>query len=297
MNRSTDRHRHLSMLTAVLVGGAMGLVLPAAAAESGKAAARTGGGRAVATKTVVDSAVRPAGGLVCHDCGPAACRHGKHGHHRDCRDGVCAPYCPVRPGTYGYYGTQWRRWPGQGVVPVSNVEAATPVKPPKSEVPGADEESLGPKPDDLPEPADRTDDDAGTRSRRLPPEPDAPLAVEPAAPEPTAPEPAAPEPTTLEPTSPEPRAMPLDEPAAPSRPAVEETPPAKPKTDDLFDDSAARKVRRKIPVQSAGGTRSPEDAAAGVKPTSHEATRPAPRPVPRVAFDPQAESARMRGTR
>ena len=68
------------------------------------------------------------------------------------------------------------------------------------------------------------------------------------------------------------------------------------KADDLFDDSAARKVRRKIPVQSAGGARAPEEAAA-VKPTSHEATRNSPRPVPRVAFDPRAESARMRQSR
>lgn len=292
MNRSTDRFRHVSMLSAALLGAAVNLALPAAAAESGTAAARAGGGRAAATRTAVDAAVRPAGGMVCHDCGPGACRHGKHGHHRDCRDGICAPYCPVRPGTFGYYGTQWRRWPGQGVVPVSNVEAATPVRPPRSEVPNADEESLGPKPDDLPEPVEGSDGDAGPRSRRLPPEPDAPAAAEPAAPEPTAPEPSVPEPTT-----PEPRAMPLDSPAAPSRPAVEETPPAKPKSDDLFDDSAARKVRRKIPVQSAGGNRTPDDDSAGVKPTSHEATRNPPRTVPRVAFDPQAESARMRESR
>jgi len=296
MNRSTARHRHVSMLTAAFLGGAVSLALPAAAAESGRAAARTGGGRTAATKTVVDAAVRPAGGMVCHDCGPGACRHGKHGHHRDCRDGICAPYCPVRPGTFGYYGTQWRRWPGQGVVPVSNVEAATPVKPPKSEVPGVDEESLGPKPDDLPEPLEGSDGDAGPRSRRLPPEPDASSAVEPAAPEPAAPEPTAPEPTATEPGTTEPRAMPLDSPVAPSRPAAEETPPTKPKSDDLFDDSAARKVRRKIPVQSAGGARAP-DAASGVKPTSHEATRNPPRAVPRVAFDPRAESARMRESR
>lgn len=51
------------------------------------------------------------------------------------------PSCPVRPGQFGYYGTQWRRWPAQGVVPASAVEAATPVAPPKSAVPDAEEES------------------------------------------------------------------------------------------------------------------------------------------------------------
>lgn len=54
---------------------------------------------------------------------------------------MCMPSCPVRPGQYGYYGTQWRRWPGQGVVQASAVEAATPVAPPKSAVPNAEEES------------------------------------------------------------------------------------------------------------------------------------------------------------
>jgi hypothetical protein len=37
-------------------------------------------------------------------------------------------------------------------VPVSNEQAATPSKPPKSSVPGPDEESFGPKPSELPEP-------------------------------------------------------------------------------------------------------------------------------------------------
>jgi hypothetical protein len=58
---------------------------------------------------------------------------------------MCVPSCPVRPGQFGYYGTQWRRWPGQGVIQASAAEAATPVKPPKSAVPGAEEESPTPR--------------------------------------------------------------------------------------------------------------------------------------------------------
>jgi hypothetical protein len=98
------------------------------------------------------------------------------------RDGACVPYCPVRPSTFGFYGTQWRRWPGAGVVPVSNEQAATPSKPPKSSVPGPDEESLGPKPSELPEPDFPAGEPAeeGARSA-VPPEPEAPEPTAPAA--------------------------------------------------------------------------------------------------------------------
>jgi hypothetical protein len=67
--------------------------------------------------------------------------HGGHGHHQGCRNGHCVPHCPVRPGQFGYHGTEWRRWPGTGVVPVSAVSDAVPVRPPRSVVPGPDEES------------------------------------------------------------------------------------------------------------------------------------------------------------
>jgi hypothetical protein len=67
--------------------------------------------------------------------------HGRHGHHQGCRNGQCVPHCPVRPGQFGYHGTEWRRWPGTGVVPVSAVSDAVPVRPPRSVVPGPDEES------------------------------------------------------------------------------------------------------------------------------------------------------------
>lgn len=285
MKRSTNPHRHVPTLIALIVGGAVTLVVPASAAEPSKAAARVAGTRAVAARTVVDSAVRPAGGMVCGECGPGGCRHGKLCHHRDCKDGVCVPYCPVRPGTFGFYGTQWRRWPGQGVVPASNVEAATPVKPPKSEVPGVDEESFGPKADDLPEPtaADRGADEPAARP--MAPEPDAPAAA------PT------PVPESADTPAPEPRAMPAETPEPSGQPAVDQAPPAKPKAGDLFDESAARRVRRKIPIQAGTAAPAPPRGSGGVMPTSHEAIAPSRRTVPKVAFDPEAESARLRQVR
>lgn len=98
-----------------------------------------------------DPAVVPAGGAGCcsveHGAavvGATGVRHAgwqHHGHASGCRDGLCVPACPVRPGQFGYYGTQWRRWPGQGIVQVSATEAATPVAPPKSAIPSADQES------------------------------------------------------------------------------------------------------------------------------------------------------------
>lgn len=244
-----------------------------------------------AARTVVDAAVQPAGGAG-HACGPTGCKTGcRHGHHRDCRDGACVPYCPVRPGTFGFYGTQWRRWPGSGVVPVSNEQASTPAKPPKSSVPGPDEESLGPKASELPEPDFPAEESAPAKPRTT------------AAPEPATPEPPA---ATTEPAE---RA---DEPAAPepmpetdAKPAQPEAAPAKPRTQDenLFDDSAAGRVRRKIPVTS-GPQPAQRPKASRVQPATHQqptagepaaaTRRPAPTPVPRVAFDPRSEAARMR---
>ena len=81
-----------------------------------------------------------------------------------CRDGGCPAHCPVRPQTFGFYGTQWRPWPTQVAEETRDVRAATPVPPPKSAVPGIDEESLKsaeegspatelPVPDMFPDPA------------------------------------------------------------------------------------------------------------------------------------------------
>jgi hypothetical protein len=172
------------------------------------------------------------------------------------------------------------------VVPVSNVEAATPVKPPKSAVPDADEESFGPKAADLPEPGDAGTDAAESPRQPIAPEPDAsPAPAEPRVP-------AADEKEA-------PREMP-QEPEATSKPAEAEPAPAKPKDDNLFDDSAARKVRRKIPVPSGNASRTPAESA-GVRTTSHESTvggaAGPSKNVPRVAFDPRGEATRIRATR
>lgn len=136
----------------------------AALAAVGGISASAAGPAAPARRTVVDPAVVPAGGVArCPQCSvdgcrPGHCRHGGPRHQPGCRGGVCVPYCPVRPGEFGFYGTQWRRWPGPGVVTAS-AELATPAVPPRSAVPGADEES--PR---------RPDDEAATAT----PEPPAP---------------------------------------------------------------------------------------------------------------------------
>jgi hypothetical protein len=252
--------------------------------------------------TVVDPAVTPAGG-ACQNCGPGGCRHGHAGqaHHRDCRDGHCAPYCPVRPATFGFYGTQWRRWPGQGVVPASAESAATPVKPPRSAVPGADEESREPASSDVPE-----SEDVAPPRREVPREPEAPApdapapdSTEPEMEEPPTPEPAVEKPA---PAEPEPRPVPRGEekPAA-SPEAKPAKPQPRPADEDLFDDSAALdNVRRRIAIAVAP---EPPDAkpSSEVHPAAHAGAgwtpRRATRPVPRVPFDPQAETERLNGTR
>jgi hypothetical protein len=158
---------------------------------------------------------------------------------------------------------------------------------------------MGPKPSELPEPDFPAGESAeeGARSA-LPPEP--------AAPEPDAPalesrEPAA---ATAEPLAPAPV------PEGEAKPAQPEAAPAKPRPQDenLFDESAARKVRRKIPVTaSAVPAQRPTAQRASpsrVQPAAHQeaasagaaitARRPAAKPVPRVTFDPRKESEQMR---
>jgi len=50
----------------------------------------------------------------------------------------------VRPSQFGFYPTTWRQWPGQQVRQVAHLDLeATPVQPPRSEVPGMNEESRG----------------------------------------------------------------------------------------------------------------------------------------------------------
>ena len=108
------------------------------------------------------------------------------------------PFCPVRPSTFGFYGTQWRRWPGQGVVPASAEDAATPMPPPKSAVPGPDEES--------PMRPDEPGADADVNADRTPADGDEPKSDEPKSDEAEpgdAAAPAQPTPTTQPPAKPE----------------------------------------------------------------------------------------------
>jgi hypothetical protein len=140
----------VAVTPAVLLACVMPVLAASPVPSGGRPQAETG--VAAGRRTIVDHAVVPAGGARCPQCPGGRCRHGQghhrsSGHHPDCRHGQCVPYCPVRPSEFGFYGTQWRRWPGQGVVPVSAEQAATPMVPPKSEVPGPDEESPQ-RPDD-----------------------------------------------------------------------------------------------------------------------------------------------------
>jgi len=63
-------------------------------------------------------------------------------HQPGCRDGVCEPHCPVRPHVQGFYATQWRRWPGSERPATATDDSATPSGPPRSVVPGTDQESV-----------------------------------------------------------------------------------------------------------------------------------------------------------
>ena len=109
-----------------------------------------------------EGAVVPAGGVIAarraSQCGNACgradcqkCRGSKVCRHK----GACGPevpgcpaHCPVRPDRFGYYQTNWRRWPGQTVVPASFSDAAVPVSPPRSVVPGMDDEAGSPAEDE-----------------------------------------------------------------------------------------------------------------------------------------------------
>lgn len=266
----------------VLVGGAG---TPASAEQP----ARPAGAR-----KVVDPAVQPAGGACrgCRDGHCRTCRPGVgHGHHAGCRDGKCHAYCPVRPQEFGFYGTQWRRWPGQGVVPVANVQEATPVRPPKSAVPGPEAESRRVPADELPTP-EPTDQPAAAVPER-------PLPVSPPPAAPPLPEPAPP--TVVEPPA---SARPaLEDPIAPA-PAPE--PPAKaPAADDnLFDESSTGPVPRRFVAGRAAAAIAAPAARPAVRPTTLTypdsverlpvSTTADPLRVPRVPFDPAAESARLR---
>lgn len=155
-------------------GGLMAALMLVCAAADLASAAEPASGRHQAQRPAssagprshkVDHAVTPAGGVQaaqgnCWQCRQAACPQCRlaeehHNGHGPCQHGLCPAHCPVRPDVFGFYGTQWRRWPGSGVVQASSLEAATPARPPRSAVPGATEESSAPLPgaEPLPMPA------------------------------------------------------------------------------------------------------------------------------------------------
>mgnify|MGYP006267001311 CR=1 FL=1 len=280
--RRCDGLRHgRGFLACTAVAMASWTLAAAAAAESAPRP-RT------ARTAVVDSAVVPAGG-VCHGCREGHCRTCRPGgHHAGCRDGKCHPSCPVRPQEFGFYGTQWRRWPGQGIVPAANEQDATPARPPKSAVPRAEEESPRQRADELPAPQPDT-------KAAAPREPAAEPAMPRADPVPPVPVPAEPAPLPIE--------APAAEPAAPAPPPA--APPAKqPAADDnLFDESATGPVPRRFVASRPAKAAAERPARPAVRPAT--LTYPAsveslPKSVPgdslavpRVPFDPAAEAARL----
>ena len=158
--RGPLRHRLLaaSMVVGVVLCG--GLVDAAdtrprqparVAAAPGKPIPQPVAQRAAASGRRIDPAVTPAGGGHvghCEHCRRTACPQcrlpgtGPGPAHGPCQHGLCPAHCPVRPDVFGFYGTQWRKWPGSGVIQTSSRDEATPALPPKAEVPQATEESL-----------------------------------------------------------------------------------------------------------------------------------------------------------
>jgi hypothetical protein len=296
----------LAGFVAVLAAGT------AVAADAPQTIAPVPGAKALpARKTIVDSAVTPAGG-GCRQCGPGGCRHahGGHGHHSGCREGHCVPYCPVRPGQHGFYDTRWRKWPGQGVIPASAQQSATPAVPPKSAPPASDEESFGPAPEDpaasAPQPVNpgagqgvnpRDPDPAPVVPAPLPVEPESVPRVVPA-PRPEVPAVQDPEPV-VEPAAPEPAPQPAVEKPT-EKPASEKS-----AEDNLFDEAATGRAQRVFVASRIGEAR--QVSSTGVRQVAHQpaAARQASagRPtagsklVPRVSFDPRAETERLESGR
>lgn len=276
-----------------------------------------------------DPAVRPAGGAHCSSCGPGGCRqpHGKHhGHQAGCRDGVCVPYCPVRPQQFGFYGTQWRRWPGSEVVQISGTRDAGPVSPPRSAVPGPNEESLNPEAEQEPAADAGAEDGRGAAPAAtpreplpepaVPPKPAAPKALDPTPetrreppaeptpdPEPEsaskpylAPEPAA----APKPESQLPPAEPKPLPSEPAAPGPELKP--RPEDENLFEavsgigSGPGWRAQRRFVVGAAAAAGPTKPGTGRIEPATH-LEEPSPNSVPRVSFDPVAETRRLRSTR
>ncbi len=220
------------------------------------------------------------------------------------------PYCPVRPQEFGFYGTQWRRWPGQGVVPVSDERAVTPVVPPRLAVPDPDQESMrSPEEDaDLANPDSEPAEDAAPADPLKPvpelplePAPQPPFAP-PSAPSPVEPAPREPEPAP-EPKPTTPAAKPETEPEmpeldfkspAPQKPDLPKPGvPPQPEDENLFEARPRDSIRRRFLV---GQAKADGSDGAGVRPAAHGRAAD-PRDVPPVPFDPAVEGRRLRSGR
>lgn len=118
------------------------------------------GGVVLAGGAMAIADCRQCGRQDCGKCRPAGGRLGLHCNGQ-CEQGGCPAHCPVRPDQFGYYATRWRSWPGQGVKQVGHFDpATTPVVPPRSEVPGMEEElALPSQRDEAPVDEDEDEDE------------------------------------------------------------------------------------------------------------------------------------------
>ncbi|MFO0190957.1 MAG: hypothetical protein ACK54F_06880 [Planctomycetia bacterium] len=194
-------------------------------------------------------------------CQNGHCAAGKQHHrHADRCEGRCAngncgkpgcpAQCPVRPDRFGFYGTQWRVWPGQGVVQASFTDAATPVRPPKSEIPDVAEESPRSAPELLTEQESGEEESGEEESREEESRQERP-AAEPLPPA-KAPAPPAQQPAQQQGSEPlespfadEPAAEPDVKKPADKKPALEK--PAAPAAEEnLFDEASHRRRRHEL---------------------------------------------------
>jgi len=204
---------------------------------------------AVPGDNAAGSGVVPAGGVrhrgtkgdSCERADCPQCQTRKHSRHHSGGPEIpgCPAHCPVRPDRFGYYQTNWRRWPGNVVKPASFEEQAVPISPPKSVVPGIDDEGGA---------ADEAMEDDGGEGDTLP-EPNA------AAPQGGAGEDeksAAPA-EIVPPVTPAP-AVEMEEPSAPK--------PPKPKAaDDLFEPSSSATPKPSSTLAQWRARRRPAPAA------------------------------------
>jgi hypothetical protein len=137
---------------AVPVDGPAASVDQRAAATRRSSAASQSGVRQATGLGPMGGGVVQAGGEECGGCNRKECRPcglKQRLHEPLCNGqcgggGGCPAHCPVRPSQFGFYPTTWRQWPGQQVRQVAHLDVeATPIQPPRSEVPGMNEESRG----------------------------------------------------------------------------------------------------------------------------------------------------------